>query len=124
MPRKKPNKVRERTAIMRASNRRGVQGRTRPTWNPRRPRIPGAGVVQQAPYGLTVWSGTAEIVFLHTTGSIRQGPDLPPRTGTVIRVVPVVTLAGTCVGSPFARISSAAREQFPSVMVHQFCVIG
>ena len=75
-------------------------------------------------YGLMVWPGIPEIVFLHTTGSIRHDPDLPPRAGTVIRVVPVVTLAGTCVGSPFAKISSAAREQLPSVMVHQFLVMG
>ena len=73
---------------------------------------------------MTVWGGTIEIVFLHTTGSIRQAPNAPPRAGTVIRVVPVVTLAGTCVVSPVAKISSAAREQFPSVMVHQFLVIG
>src|SRR6266446_6635065 len=121
MPRKKPNKVRERTAIMRASN---CRERTRPPGTYSDRKFQAHASSGDAPYGLTVWSGTAEIVFLHTTGSIRQGPDLPPRTGTVIRVVPVVTSAGTCVGSPFARISSAAREQFPSVMVHQFCVIG
>jgi hypothetical protein len=95
-----------------------------PARNPQLPRIPGAGLSSDPPYGLTVWSGTAEIVFLHTTGSIRQGPDLPPRTGTVILVEPVVTSGGTCVGSPFARVSSAARVQFPSVMVHQFLVMG
>src|SRR5438034_121946 len=83
-----------------------------PTWNLRRPRIPGAGFVQQAPYGLMVWSGTPAIVFLHTTGSIRQGPVLPPRSGTVMRVVPVATLGGTSDGSPFTTVSSAAREQF------------
>ena len=71
-----------------------------------------------------VWGGTAAIVFLHTTGSIRSGPTLPPSPGAVIRVVPVVTLGGTCVGSLFARISSAAREQLPSVMVHQLDVMG
>ena len=73
---------------------------------------------------MTLWGGTVEIVSLHTTGSIRQGPDAPPRAGIVIRVVPVVTLAGTCVGSALARVSSAAREQLPSVMVHQLLVMG
>src|SRR5205823_5255024 len=77
-----------------------------------------------SPYGMIVWGGTIEIVFLQTVGSIRQGPNAPPKAGAVIRVVPVVTLAGTCDGSPFARVSSAAREQFPSVMVHQFFVMG
>jgi hypothetical protein len=33
-------------------------------------------------------------------------------------------LAGTCVGSPFASVSSAAREQLPFGMFHQFLVIG
>src|SRR5215471_18746581 len=106
MPRKKPNKVRERTAIMAASNRREAHRRTRP------------------PYGVMTWGGTVEIVFLHTTESIRQDPTTGGRPGSEIVVEPVVTLAGTCVFSPFARISSAAREQFPLVMVHQFCVIG
>src|SRR5262245_40518708 len=33
-------------------------------------------------------------------------------------------LFGTCVGSPLARTSSAAREQFPLGMFHQFEVMG
>src|SRR5262245_24758334 len=103
---------------------------------PRRPRggsaRPGATAVAASgrvlrsvtsPYGMIVCGGTIEIVFLQTVESIRQGPDAPPRAGIVIRVVPVVTLAGTCVGSPFASVSSAAREQFPSVIVHQFLVM-
>src|ERR1700730_3031238 len=123
MPRKKPNKVRERTAIICVWDCREGQGQTRPARNCG-VRCSLAGLVQEPPYGLTVWSGTAEIVSLHTNGSIRQGPDLPPRTGTVIRVVPVVTSGGTCVDSPFARVNSAARGQVRSVMVHQFLVMG
>jgi hypothetical protein len=44
--------------------------------------------------------------------------------GSEIVVEPVATSAGTCVGSKFARTSSAARVQFPFVIVHQFLVIG
>ena len=32
--------------------------------------------------------------------------------------------AGTCVSSPLASVSSAAREQLPPGMFHQFDVIG
>src|SRR5215831_12623916 len=123
MPRKKPNKVRERTAIICASNFRRTRGRTR-RLEPAETRIPGLGFVQGSNYGMMVCGGTDEIVFLHTTESIRHGPTLAGRPGSAILVEPVVTLAGTCEGSPFARVSSAAREQFPLVMVHQFCVIG
>jgi len=46
------------------------------------------------------------IVETHSLGGVRLG------------------LAGTCVGSPGANTSSAAREQFPFGMFHQFEVIG
>ena|SRR5712692_7905764 len=95
MPRKNPKEMRERTVIMFASRCRGTPGRASPAWNPRLARIPGADLAQGLPYGLMVWGGTAEIVFLHTTESIRQDPTLPPSAGVVIRVVPVVTSGGT-----------------------------
>ena len=69
-------------------------------------------------YGMTAWGGTCEIECLQKDGSTRQGANTPPSAGTVIRVVPVATLLGTCVASPGATVSSAAREQLPLVMVH------
>ena len=103
------------------SGSRAAASAQEPQW----PRFPGPVLRSvTSPYGMIVWGGTIEIVFLQTVGSIRHGPNAPPNAGTVIRVVPVVTLAGTCVDSPFARVNSAAREQFPSVIVHQFLVMG
>src|SRR5215469_4646309 len=118
MPRKKPSMVRERTATIEALTA-DESAHLKP-WRRFQAHSWSGGFA----YGMTVWGGTMEIVSLHTTGSIRQGPNAPPKAGTVIRVVPVVTSAGTCVFSPFASVSSAAREQLPSVMVHQFLVIG
>ena len=46
------------------------------------------------------------ITLTHWPGGVRSG------------------LAGTCVRSPLARVSSAAREQFPLGMFHQFDVMG
>jgi hypothetical protein len=63
--------------------------------------------------------GTVATVFLQVVASIRQGTVCP-----LIVVLPVVTFAGMNDGWPGARISSAAREQFPLAIVHQFCVIG
>jgi hypothetical protein len=49
---------------------------------------------------MMVWGGTVEIVSLHTTESIRQGATIGGVTpGSEIVVEPVVTSAGTCVGS-------------------------
>src|SRR6516225_9959083 len=126
MPRKKPNKVSERTAIIGVSDRRRAQERTRRAREPRGDRgSQGVGLVRDARYGMTVWGGTIEIVSLHTTESIRQGATIGGVTpGSEIVVEPVVTSAGTCVFSPFAKTSSAARVQFPFVIVHQFFVIG
>jgi hypothetical protein len=39
-------------------------------------------------------------------------------------VLPVATSGGICFGSPFAKVSSAAREQLPAGIVHQLDVIG
>ena len=50
--------------------------------------------------------GCGGITEMHWLGGVRFG------------------LAGTCVGSPGARVSSAAREQFPPGMFHQLDVIG
>ena len=50
--------------------------------------------------------GCGGITEMHWLGGVRSG------------------LAGTCVGSPGARVSSAAREQFPPGMFHQLDVIG
>ena len=55
------------------------------------------------PYGMIGWGG---IVETHWLGGVRGGG------------------AGTWVFSPFARISSAAREQFPPGIVHQLDVRG
>lgn len=54
-------------------------------------------------YFMTTCGG---IVEKHWLGGVRSG------------------LPGTCVGSPGANTSSAAREQFPLGMFHQFEVIG
>ena len=101
MPRKKPNKVRERTAIMGVSDRRKAQERTRRAWEPRGDRgSQASGSSGDARYGMMVWDGTVEIVSLHTTGSVRQDATIGGVTpGSEIVVEPVVTSAGTCVGS-------------------------
>src|SRR5947209_5610500 len=113
MPRKKPSKVREKTVITCAS--KNLESKDQAASLEPAVAAGSRGRLRSGtrPYGLMVWGGTAEIVFLHTVGSIRSGPDLPPRAGTVISVEPVVTLGGTCVGSLLAKVSSAAREQFP-----------
>jgi len=49
------------------------------------------------------WGG---IVDVHALGGVRSGG------------------AGTWVSSPFARVSSAAREQFPAGIFHQLDVRG
>jgi hypothetical protein len=70
-------------------------------------------------YGLMLWGGTTATVFLQVVASIRYGTFLP-----LTLVIPFATFVGTCVGSPFANVSSATREQLPSGIVHQLEVIG
>src|SRR4029077_9046926 len=50
--------------------------------------------------------GCGGITLTHWLGGVRSG------------------LPGTCVGSPLASVSSAAREQFPAGMFHQLDVMG
>ena len=63
--------------------------------------------------------GTIATVFQHVFASIRNGTGLPLTT-----VLPLATLAGTRLAWPGAVVSSAAREQLPSGIVHQLDVIG
>jgi len=64
----------------------------------RRPREPQTRASASQRYGVMGCGGITET---HWLGGVRSG------------------LAGTCVGSRLARISSAAREQFPPGMFHQ-----
>jgi hypothetical protein len=68
---------------------------------------------------LTLWGGTTATVFLHVFASIRYGTFLP-----LTLVWPFSTFVGMCDGSPFAKVSSATREQLPLGIVHQLEVIG
>ena len=86
---------------MGVSDRRKAQERTRRAWEPRDDRgSQASGASGDARYGMMVWDGTVEIVSLHTTGSVRQDATIGGVTpGSEIVVEPVVTSAGTCVGS-------------------------
>ena len=64
---------------------------------------PGPGTAGRRFYGRISCGGITE---MHWPGGVRSG------------------FAGTCVSSPLASVSSAAREQLPPGMFHQFDVIG
>ena len=69
-----------------------------------------------------MWAGTAETVSLQTVASIRYGPDLPPRLGTVMRVVRLV-LRRLCVSLQLVDALKPSRQCLGRSVVSLLAVI-